>query len=117
MRDTTTPMPIVLLFIGTIFYVFGYVMVNNEYNFVIFGDINNVQYEHVNEDQNDTWEMLNENDCHGLCPIPIPTHTLSSLTIEFISISARILGNNDLKCELDIIREENSIHNETLSGM
>ena len=47
----------------------------------------------------------------------VHTFNSSSPTIEFISISAGIPGNNDLKSELGIIRDKNGIHNETLSGM
>ena len=74
MRDNTTPMPIVLKFIGIIFYVFGYDIVNNGYDFVTLGDLNDVQYEYVNENQHDNCEMLSENNSHGLCLIPIRTH-------------------------------------------
>ena len=63
-----TSKAIVLLFIG-IYYsyvlVFGHVIVNNGYKFVIFGDLNNVEYEFVNENENDDlkYEFGIEHEC------------------------------------------------------
>ena len=71
LRDGQASMLIVLLFIGIIFYVFGYVIINNRYIFSIFDDLNNVEYEFANENQSENCEMLITNDYHGLlCHIP-----------------------------------------------
>ena len=99
MTGSPTPLPVVLLFIGIIFYVFEYVIVNNGYKFVIFGDSSDVEYQFANDH------------------VPIPRHTSHSSTIEFISIYAGIPGNNDFKYEFDVIQDENSIDSKTLSGM
>ena len=41
MTESPTSMPIVLLFIRILFYIFAMIIVNNEYKFVKFGDLNN----------------------------------------------------------------------------
>ena len=111
---TDNPMPIVLLFIGIIFYVFGYVISNNGYILVIFDDLNNLEYEFFNENTSDNCEMSNENDCHGLlCLIHISPDPI----IEFISISTGISGNDDLNSGFGVIQDENNIDNKILSGM